>query len=125
MVYAYYSYSDPFESIFHKFNRPFQEVKGWSYEVAEDKKSAKIYINALGVREEDIDLTWEEGEKRNTVIFHVKGETKIDNLRPFNLEQSILVPIPVKTLKKSFVNGLIILELGLAEPSKPEIKVID
>jgi hypothetical protein len=124
MVYYYSTLFDPFELIFHKFNRPFQEVKGIHFEVSEDESKGFAYINAIGVKTDDIDITFKNGERNGTVEFTVKGETKVDNLKPFNVDVSFLVSRPVKTLHKRFENGIVILEIGFDKPSQPDIEIV-
>lgn len=124
MVY-YPALIDPFELLFHKFNRPFQEVKGGIFKSSEDGSKGTVYINALGVKEEDIDISFRNGERNGTIEFMVKGESKIDDSEVFNVNVTFLVFRSVKTLKKRFENGLVILELGFNEPSQPDIKIIE
>ena len=113
------------EPVFHKFNRAFQEVRGWTYRISEDGSSAVVYINALAVSPEDIEVSYKNGRDRDSVEFTVKGETQVDDLKAFNVEFSFISPIPVKTLKKRFENGLVILELGFSKPTAPDIELLD
>jgi len=56
MVYytTYTNASYPFESLFHKFNRDFQEVRGWTWRIDEEKNLGEVFINALGCNKDDI-----------------------------------------------------------------------
>jgi HSP20 family molecular chaperone IbpA len=127
MVYtAYTTTYDPFYSLFNKFNRDFQEVKGWTYRIDREKGLGKVFINALGVNKDDIDITWKNGEKQGTVDFIVKGKTVIDEeLKPFEFEVGFVSPLPVKKLHKKFENGLVILTLEFDKPVQPEIEVVE
>jgi len=125
MVYTNYS-GFPFYSVYHTFNRDFQEVKGWTYRIDEEKGFADVFINALGVSKDDIDVTWRNGDTQDSVIFTVKGETKIDErLKVYDVNLSFVSPYPVKRLTKKFANGLVILHLEFSKPSQPEIEVVE
>lgn len=128
MVYytTYTNASYPFESLFHKFNRDFQEVRGWTWRIDEEKNLGEVFINALGCNKDDIDITWKNGEKQGSVDFLVKGETIVhEKLKPFSFEVGFTSPLPVKKLTKKFVNGLVILDLEFDKPLQPEIEIVE
>jgi HSP20 family molecular chaperone IbpA len=127
MVYTYTTTDYPsFSSVIHKFNRDFQEVKGWTYRMDKENNSAKVFINALGVAKEDIDVTYKNGEKQNTVEFLVSGKTIVDeSLKPFEFEVGFISPLPVRKLHKKFENGLVILTLEFDKPAQPDIEVVE
>ena len=126
VYYTYTNTSYPFEQLFHKFNRDFQEVRGWTWRIDEEKNLGEVFINALGCNKDDIDITWKNGEKQGSVEFTVKGETTIhEKLKPFSFEVSFISPLPVKKLTKKFVNGLVILTLEFDKPLQPEIEIVE
>lgn len=128
MVYTTYAYSSsPVFSYLTKpvFNRDFQEIRGWTSRIDEEKGLGFVYINALGVDKDDIDIIWKNGEKQGTVDFTVKGKTEIDGLRPFSFDVGFTSPLPVKKLSKKFMNGLVVLTLEFDKPLQPEIEVVE
>ena len=126
MVYS--AYTDtlfPFEFLFSRFNRPFQEIKSGIYVEKKDETGGTVYLNIFGISPDDVDITWKNGQRNDTVEFTVKGETKIDELRPFNIEYKFVVPHTVKTMKKRFLNGLLALDFTFNKPAQPDIEVLE
>ena len=125
MAYSVYSYSGfPFERGLVRFNRVSQEVKGLSSKENDDN-TGTVIINALGVNPDDIELNYQYGDVRDSVLFTVKGESKIDGVeKPYSLEYNFPVFRPVNKVSKKFVNGLVILTLYFNKPSQPEIEVV-
>lgn len=113
-----------FDLISNKFNREFKEVKGFTSRIDEGKNIAKVFVNALGVNKDDIEILWKDGYKNGTVDFTVKGKTVVDEeLKPFEFEVVFTSPHPVKKISKKVENGLVILTLHFDKPAQPDILI--
>ena len=100
-------YADRYVSPTHSFF----EITGFSFFETEEKDEI-YFINALGVRPEDIKIEVSRENLSTRKLITVVGETKNDLLREiFSVNMSFYVRKPLKGIYKSFENGLVILEL--------------
>lgn len=116
-------YSD-FYKLFYGFNRPFHEVKGYEART-EENGDTTLFINALGVSPEDIEVTVEKPVD-NRQYLKVFGKTHSEILDDdFSINFSFIVGKPIKKITKYSQNGLLTLRVEYNKPIQPDVEIVN
>lgn len=105
---------------YYSFKRPFYERAGY-YTFEKDGKLF-VLINALGIVPGDIQI--EAEVSRGYQVVKVTGKSELFE-QEFKTSLSLAFKEPIEQIEKSFMNGLLVLEVTFKEPVKPDIKIIN
>jgi len=117
-------FADDFFKEFYRYDRPFQEVKG--YVVKQDKDgSSTVVLNALGVNPADIDIKVSQDDSSYQTL-SVVGKTHCKPLeKDFSIEFYFKVRKPIRKIIKSFNSGLLFLKVEYDKPAQPKVEILE
>lgn len=128
MVQYYVTYSNgsfvpysQFPMLKKQYHRPFSEFDAYKVFRMENGNT-QVFINALGVKPEDVNVSVEEIESGQLLI--VEGKSEIENLG----NSSFYYSWPIKSvekIRKRFENGILVLEIEYKKPVKSEVKIVE
>jgi len=115
-------FSDTF-SMSHRFARPFYEKDGAVVKMVGDK--FHLFVNALGVRREDLKIDVEGTNHPSRHKLSISGSSRNEHLgEDFTFSFAVLTAKPLDEVKlESFESGILELSLTFKEPVAPDVRL--
>lgn len=117
-----------YDTLFYKYNRPFQEKTGY-ITTTDDKGNSVITINALGVNPDDVEVTSGTGYDRfgrPVYTINIDGKTHQEILdKDFSIKLDLGYYNPVQKIIKHFNSGLLTLVVEHSKPNQPDVEIVN
>ena len=114
-----------FFKLFYGFNRPFHEVKGYDIKLNDDG-STTLFINALGIDSDDIDITVKGSNDGETQWLRISGKTTDEIFEEeFSINLVFQLSRQIKKITKIFRNGLLILKIEYNAIIQPDVEIVN
>lgn len=105
------------------YSRPFREVDSY-LPINLDDGTTNLYINALGINKEDINVSVTQPEDYSGYVLNVSGKTEEEKLGTFSFDYQFRTK-KISKITKILKNGILILNLEWEKPVNPDVEIVE